>query len=55
MINQYVSNVVEREGFNPDLYFDFLTTADEFKAKQELKDIFNSEVTSDITDGDLPF
>lgn len=55
MIDQYVSDVVEREGFNPDLYFDFLITAGEFKTKKELKEIFNSEVTPDITDGDLPF
>lgn len=55
MIDQYVSDVVEREGFNSELYFDFLSMADEFKAKKELNEIFNNEVPSDIVDGDLPF
>lgn len=55
MIDQYVSDVVEREGFNPELYFDFLRMADEFKAEQELNEVFNNEVSSTILDDDLPF
>lgn len=56
MIDQHVSDVVEREGFNPELYFDFLRMADDFKVRQELKEIFNNEVTSDsISEDDLPF
>lgn len=55
MIDQYVSDVVESEGFNPELYFDFLRMADEFKAEQELSEIFNNEVSSNIVDDDLPF
>lgn len=57
MIDAYVSDIVEKEGFNSDLYFEFLRMANDFKAKQELEnDInLNFESTTESVEDDLPF
>mgnify|MGYP000019800203 CR=1 FL=1 len=55
MINKYVSDMVENQGFNPDYYFDFLRMSNDFVQQEELKDLTTNKLVTSCGEYDLPF